>query len=1201
MLFFLQKPVGGISLFGSKGTESIGAAILKRNQRKSSTSGEDSGSDARSEALHNNEKPIRKEKDIFDDLFARSEVKKVMKDKSDFIEGIQTEIRKKTEEKVKESKVEKPKVDLFSDNLFDDIDDIFSTNIVKIPPKDNTKSIFEDDDLFSDVAASKTVKNEASSSKIVKESLFDSDDELFSDNIIKSKNDKPKVSEIATKVNKINENSIKPSEPTKKSDEITRSIFDDDEDDIFSDFKTTNKVNEVIKVQNPVSSEKYNDVSKASQNTDPPKNNTNVFKSPSLFDDDDESDLFVEPAKSLHVQNVTTDNKKDFVENLSNKVIEISEEKLQNYYDPSSSVKTGDFEPKVIDNVNDEKNSKTIESGVNEIVNNTSESIKRIEEDSHMLALPVSKNVDRNNLDTIKNNETAAALIIENRSNKNEEQSLLETNDDFSDQDFDDLLPKVEEIKETKNINSNIVTDVKNSEAPIDVPSIFDKKTLESDTFAILSGNKQNTEDSEAIFKDTQPEFTEKIPKNKQKTDQDNKTTPIDTKNIEADIFSDILTEPPAFEKPKEPKKSKNVNALFDDDSDDESLFFKKNDAIFDYNPEDFSPTHDKLFGLFTDEPPDEVLSKISDDLDDDMFSTFPKPKVPQDESLPPLPNTNVDDETQISKIENKSPEIDKLDSDEDIFGASALNVTKLAAEIPKPSVSDINKSNENIFKPPNIEKLQNEKEKQTFLVKQEPKPRKTPSISDQLIHGLLSDDDEDLFQSIPTSETHHASLPTHLTEVPKNNNQDQVKMTDDEIFKREIIKPESFCKSDEDIFKIPKSKSQSKPDTIISTQTPPEDSKPEKVETKKVGKLKVGLNINVNALLPGAKSPKKVKPNDQADGQIISQPSENKKQVPNIPEIEKSELKIVLETDKPDPSLMKTVSFDGEPESLVLDNKLSKERPRIQVKRRPSSRRARKEAVRKSGIDFGEDSTDNSSSIDDLPRNKAEKLPDHDSNANKDEGFSKKRIENQLEYSNVPADNTEKTKICANPVETTMPVEIQAEKFEKPATIQSDNVETQAEIVDKPTYSRDVKSKVVYILNDEDIFNTNLVEKTEITTKNLDTKTENLDSSKGVTTLGKVYDKSDAKSDNVTKDSTKSLFGEDDDEKIFKGKTNEKKISIFDSDSEEELFGTSKKEVEKREVKKEIKREMVKGPLFGDEDDDDDLFGVKTKKNAGE
>nr|XP_049706987.1 WASH complex subunit 2A isoform X2 [Helicoverpa armigera]XP_049706988.1 WASH complex subunit 2A isoform X3 [Helicoverpa armigera]XP_049706989.1 WASH complex subunit 2A isoform X4 [Helicoverpa armigera]XP_049706990.1 WASH complex subunit 2A isoform X5 [Helicoverpa armigera]XP_049706991.1 WASH complex subunit 2A isoform X6 [Helicoverpa armigera]XP_049706992.1 WASH complex subunit 2A isoform X7 [Helicoverpa armigera]XP_049706993.1 WASH complex subunit 2A isoform X8 [Helicoverpa armigera] len=1157
----VKKPVGGISLFGNKGTESIGAAILKRNQRKSSSSDAESESDSRSES-QTNQQINQTQKDIFDDLFARSEGKKITKDKVDIVKDIKTVIQKKNEVKEKKvEKVEKPKVDLFSDNLFDDIDDIFSTNVVKMPAKDNvkTKSIFEDDDdLFSEIAAPKPVKVEVATSSNNKKSIFDSDDELFAEETKPKPVEKPIASPKPVVVDKPKVIE-KPSEP--KITKIPRSIFDDDddEDDIFSDVKT-DKHTDADKVQNtPVILEKPKDFSKrvedSTKNIAPPS--SSVFKSPSLFDDDDdENDLFAEPSKSID-KNITVVKNKDSEKVSIKNEVKISDDILNDDDDEIVStpvVKSDEIAKDKNDNLNID--SKPIESSVNNNINAT-ESIEKSEDSK---PLPVSEQLDRNV-------EINAAKISDHihRNIQNIEQSSSDTND-FSDQDFDDLPPKEHNKNTIINTNENNEKQINDIPKTTKIDDIFDTPPLKDDIFA---SPEQKIDNKETLYKNIETEFPETLLKDTKKTDKDNKTEQVISKNIEADIFSDILTEPPEFEKPKEPKKSKNVNALFDDDSDDESLFFKKNEPIFEENPQDFTPTQDRIFGLFTDEPPDDEFSKIGDEIDDNMFSTLPKPKIPQNENLPPIPDVNFENNfpVDVSKvIQTEKAPVD------DIF-----NDDKPVHELPKET--SINKKEE-----ANVDKLTKtvnmKQESPTVLSDDElfKTPTKIPNLKPTL--DIVSDD-EDIFSTVTKAEK-PTLLPKPKEEIPvTESNVESVKSSDDELYVAKNEKPvvsENILKDtkithEEDIFKVPKSKPEiTKPDdTTIEVKSEP----------KKVGKLKVGLNINVNALLPGA-SPKKAKPNDQTDGQTqsVSDPKPDTKVYPESP---KSEPKIP-ENQNTDSKMIKSVSFDGDPESDILDNKLSKERAKIQVKRRPSTRRARREAVRKSGIDFGEDSTDNSSSIDDPPRKQTEISQKSDvvkDNENKQTEIVKSEVEPKLAQAEIQPDLKYKT------------------------TIKSETTE-----IDKP-YPRDVKSKVVYILNDEDIFNTSPINKLESTNKDLTTETskksQNLDSNVGISTLGKVYDSTITKNDETAKNIKSSLFGDenddDDDEEIFKGKSKTvKKTTIFDSDSEDELFGNKKerKAVEKKvEVKKEVKREVVKGSLFGDDDDDDDLFGVKTKKSV--
>lgn len=119
----------------------------------------------------------------------------------------------------------------------------------------------------------------------------------------------------------------------------------------------------------------------------------------------------------------------------------------------------------------------------------------------------------------------------------------------------------------------------------------------------------------------------------------------------------------------------------------------------------------------------------------------------------------------------------------------------------------------------------------------------------------------------------------------------------------------------------------------------------------KSVGKIKSNININVNTLLPGA-SPKKIvrspepenKDNEridrsnetsELDGGVFNKPLEASPKIKEYPGL-----------------LVKSASFDGNTESPVLCNKFSKDRAKIQVRRRPSTRKARREAIKRSDTD---------------------------------------------------------------------------------------------------------------------------------------------------------------------------------------------------------------------------------------------------------
>lgn len=179
---------------------------------------------------------------------------------------------------------------------------------------------------------------------------------------------------------------------------------------------------------------------------------------------------------------------------------------------------------------------------------------------------------------------------------------------------------------------------------------------------------------------------------------------------------------------------------------------------------------------------------------------------------------------------------------------------------------------------------------------------------------------------------------------------------------------------------------------------------------TKTVGKLsQSSLNINVKALIPGA-APKLVKEiNEERKGiesTIISPETskpdninyERKYSDPgNLIAVEQERIQSQPLTMPPSKGLeaIESVSFDEDPKSLdsVLSNSLSKDRVKIRAKRRPSTRKARLEAVRKSTADiisFDETDyadTDYTSSLPTSPFDK--RILDASSTTEKDSDFS--------------------------------------------------------------------------------------------------------------------------------------------------------------------------------------------------------------------
>ncbi|XP_068622169.1 WASH complex subunit 2 [Battus philenor] len=627
-----KKPIGGISLFGSsKGAKSIGEAILKRNERRTYSSDEESeketfeknavtkakisNTDTKDNSLKSIPNRMNSSKENSISQMDKSVIKKNVhaNPEKDILQQLFTKNKtsnNRNENKKLESTSRNNVIDLFNDNIFDDLEDIFTDDTKKKTTKDSgksAKSIFDDDDdeLFADIAI--TNANKTSSKDTKTKGLFDSDndDDLFSvvakissDNNINASNSKsddkcsPETIGIFNSINKLN-------------------IYDDnsDEDTLFN--PETNK----IKSKGYINFIEKKDIEEQSQNTIV---NEEIESSK---DDDDNNN-------QLEREGIVT-NKVD-AESASNREInelafrENDEENCDKITDTFSKVSHESKNKTMTNELNFTKH--TIEQSpalfddedIDDLFTNLpkkEDEVKDIGEDLHNEKIKVTN--ETMNTETLDKESAIVNAKDLNRSNTkvSTESSVKEILPPGSLEIIDDVVLPISIDAEK--------TEQNRKKEP---QRIGDK--IKSDTFADYLINSP-------------------LP-----------TVPNEQSTRESDIFDDIFDdEPPEFEKPKEPKKSKNVNALFDDDSDDEALFFKKDGVISDEKP-DLSPTakEDNLFRIFSDEPPA---------IDVDFMQKPPKSQI-----IKPVRHKDLNEPT--SKIDDEDR--GSISREEQIFNVEVVN-----------------------------------------------------------------------------------------------------------------------------------------------------------------------------------------------------------------------------------------------------------------------------------------------------------------------------------------------------------------------------------------------------------------------------------------------------------------------------------------------------------------------------------------------
>jgi hypothetical protein len=330
--------------------------------------------------------------------------------------------------------------------------------------------------------------------------------------------------------------------------------------------------------------------------------------------------------------------------------------------------------------------------------------------------------------------------------------------------------------------------------------------------------------------------------------------------------------------------------------------------------------------------------------------------------------------------------------------------------------------------------------------------------------------------------------------------------------------------------------------------------------EPKKLpGKLNTNLNINVGALIPGARIPIRKQISDEEPSDA-NEPSE--------------------------------VSKSSETSSALLNNDMTKTRAKISVKRRPSTRSGRRSNYEKSL----------NSQITDSEESKRDETSIPHIDASKNESNESATIEPSLH-----SENLAKSIFAQNDDDDFLPNLPTTKKFDQPtpqkppsvttnkiSVFYDDEAETKKMLEEQKMKQapKVVSPKLFDETSDEDnLFaniNARVDEKLPASVANKKTKTKQ-EEAKKTSLFDDDNDDDDLFGGQITTQQNKPKVMQNKKDLKIKSKP------LFDDDDGDDLFGVSSKITldDKKSISKKIPPAKT---LFGDESDDDDLFSAKPK-----
>lgn len=648
-------------------------------------------------------------------------------------------------------------------------------------------------------------------------------------------------------------------------------------------------------------------------------------------------------------------------------------------------------------------------------------------------------------------------------------------------------------------------------------------------------------------------------------------------------------------EKPKEAQKKTKLTNLFDDDDDDDpfdKIFKKKSDAL---PSKPITAVSKKLFGDEVDEKSISTLSKSKSLFDGEKreVKAIPPTKEPTREAIKTFRDEKqtTDEEKHIKKSEKvfESEEEEKIDAEKysKTIQNTSSSVTKIVEE--KPTKIPQSTSEEKLFttsqepfkKIADAEKSVKRDENQSSPFK----PFSVPFLSDEppdddtwITEDNNFDEHDNRVNDCNTPNSFNYSSMPIFDEMPPEDN-----------FSSKPPVPEpNFCSDEEEPVKIeiPKKVEKSKDDSKVENSSNPvsagirgkldhlfkkqqeKEAATVKDSPKKApGKLSSDLKINVGALMPGMRPPpmKKSAEDKSPNESFEKKDEESEKQTKSISALAASV----------------TDGKSSEDRLNLLNNDLTKSRAKIQVKRRPSTRRARQESYQKTMSSYIAEES------------KEEEITTRPMSA----VFSRETVRKSVEL-------TEEKSVTSS--KKILPSSIFGDESDSEDLLA--NVTTQRR-EEKGSLSKSsvVTNKIPVFYDDEADTKKMLEEqkKVEEGKQKEDIKSKIFDDESDDDLFAKKSPKPAPPSAQKSSTKSKSLFDdEDDDGNMFASKSTKQSsetltVTAIATLSPKKLFESDDDDLLKKPIASSSKPKTEKSiskSLFGDDDDDDDLFSSKPK-----